>query len=129
MTEKKKVLGRGISSLIRKTPTAANQVKPEASSAPRATFASAAPKEIEKLSGVLEVPISSIRINPRQPRKYFETKGIEELCKSIKVSGVLQPLVVRQLKEGYELIAGERRLRASKLAGLKRVPIFFTQIV
>lgn len=71
----------------------------------------------------MEVAIAEIRINPRQPRKHFAQAHIEELAASIRVSGVIQPLIVRQAYPGYELIAGERRLRASKLAGLTKVPV------
>ena len=70
-----------------------------------------------------EASVDSILPNPRQPRTVFDDEGIEELANSIKEHGVLQPLVVRPRGEGYELIAGERRLRAAKMAGLKKVPI------
>lgn len=71
-----------------------------------------------------DVPVGSISPNPRQPRKDFDSDTLSELAMSIKEHGVLQPLVVRQIGESkYELIAGERRLRAAKLAGLRRVPI------
>lgn len=67
--------------------------------------------------------MSQIRINPRQPRKHFSQAHLAELAASIKESGVIQPLIVRKAYPGYELIAGERRLRASKLAGLSKVPV------
>ncbi len=68
--------------------------------------------------------ISTIAPNRNQPRTHFEPGALQELAESIKLHGVLQPLVVRPLREGaYELIAGERRLRAAQLAGLKEVPI------
>ncbi len=71
-----------------------------------------------------EVAIEDIVPNPRQPRTTFEDAALRELASSIKEYGVLNPLTVRLLSEGkYELIAGERRLRASKLAGLKTVPV------
>lgn len=75
-------------------------------------------------SGTNEVPVSAIVPNRRQPRTVFDQLAVEELAESIRQVGVLQPLVVRPLSEGvYELIAGERRLRASKLAGLDSVPV------
>jgi ParB family transcriptional regulator, chromosome partitioning protein len=75
-------------------------------------------------SSILEVPISAITPNRRQPRTYFKQEAVEELAASIREVGILQPLVVRPLGQNrYELIAGERRLRASKLAGLKQVPV------
>jgi ParB family chromosome partitioning protein len=71
-----------------------------------------------------EVPADAIVPNPRQPRTTFSDETLDELAASIREFGILQPLVVRPLAEGqYELIAGERRLRAAKLAGLKTVPI------
>ena len=70
----------------------------------------------------VEIPIAEIRKNPYQPRKEFDEKALRELADSIKLHGIFTPLLVRQSVQGYELIAGERRLRAAKLAGLQRVP-------
>ena len=71
-----------------------------------------------------EVPLDAISPNPRQPRTTFEDAALRELAASVAQYGVLNPLTVRVLSEGrYELIAGERRLRASRLAGLKSVPV------
>ena len=72
---------------------------------------------------VLEVPVSSVRENPRQPRQHFSASDLEDLIGSIKEHGLLQPLVVTRAGNGYELIAGERRLRASRTLGLKTVPV------
>ena len=69
------------------------------------------------------VSVADIQANPFQPRKEFDAEALEELMNSVKEYGVLQPLLVRKLLHGYELIAGERRLRASKLAGLEKVPV------
>ncbi len=71
---------------------------------------------------VLYVPIGSVRPNPNQPRRYFDEAALQELSESIRQYGILQPLTVRRSASGYELIAGERRLRAAKLAGLREVP-------
>ena len=71
---------------------------------------------------VLHLPINSIHPNPNQPRRYFEEAALKELSESIQQYGILQPLTVRRSAVGYELIAGERRLRAAKLAGLCEVP-------
>ena len=72
----------------------------------------------------LEVDINSIQPNRKQPRTYFDEEALSELAASIKEVGVMQPPVVRELADGrYELIMGERRLRASKLAGLKTIPV------
>ena len=69
-----------------------------------------------------DIAIKDIRTNPYQPRKTFDKQALEELAASIKEHGIFQPLLVRKSLNGYELIAGERRLRASKIAGLKEVP-------
>ena len=74
-----------------------------------------------------ELPVSAIRPNSRQPRSSFPEAGIRELAASIKEVGILQPLVVRPTPGGFELIAGERRLRAAKEAGLERVPVLIRQ--
>ncbi len=72
----------------------------------------------------LEVDINSVLPNSKQPRTYFDEEALQELAASIKEVGVMQPPVVRELPDGrYELIMGERRLRASKLAGLKTIPV------
>jgi len=77
--------------------------------------------EVPKNSEVLEIPLGSIKVNPYQPRKSFDQKSLEELSHSIKEDGLLQPIVVKEDIDGYILIAGERRLRASKLAKLKTI--------
>ena len=71
---------------------------------------------------VLLLPAADIRPNPRQPRQVFEEAGLRELAASIRRHGILQPLTVRRMPEGWELIAGERRLRAARMAGLETVP-------
>jgi ParB family chromosome partitioning protein len=74
-----------------------------------------------------ELPVSAIRPNSRQPRSGFPEAGIRELAASIQEVGILQPLVVRPAPGGFELIAGERRLRAAKQAGLEQVPVLIRQ--
>ena len=71
---------------------------------------------------VVFLPAKSIRPNPAQPRKVFSPEALDELADSIRRHGILQPLSVRRVGTGYELIAGERRLRAAKLAGISDVP-------
>ncbi|MDD3920508.1 MAG: ParB/RepB/Spo0J family partition protein [Eubacteriales bacterium] len=78
-------------------------------------------KQPEKRS-LIQVPIGDIRPNPNQPRKAFSDDTIEELADSIRQVGIIQPLVVRRIEGGYELVAGERRLRACKLIGMEAVP-------
>jgi len=70
----------------------------------------------------IELPIDSISPNPQQPRKDFDARALHDLSASLKQSGVLQPVVVRRLGEGYQLVVGERRWRAAKLAGITRIP-------
>ena len=74
------------------------------------------------------VPIADIRPNPRQPRRYFNEAKIAELAKSIQNQGILQPLLVRKVKKGYELILGERRFRAAQRAGLERIPVIVKEV-
>ncbi len=74
-----------------------------------------------------ELPVSAIRPNSRQPRTSFPEAGIRELAASMREVGILQPLVVRPTPGGFELIAGERRLRAAKEAGMERVPVLIRQ--
>ena len=77
---------------------------------------------------VRSVLVETIQANRFQPRKTFHDESLEELAASIREFGVLQPLLVRPLQEGFELVAGERRLRASKLAGLAEVPVIAREI-
>jgi ParB family transcriptional regulator, chromosome partitioning protein len=71
---------------------------------------------------VQELSVDAIHANPNQPRKDFETNALKDLSASLKQSGVLQPVVVRRAGQGYQLIVGERRWRAAKLAGIERIP-------
>ena len=80
-----------------------------------------------KIETANEAPIAKITENQYQPRTFFDDEKLEDLANSIKEHGIIQPLVVRETSKGYELIAGERRLRAAKIAGLKKVPISITK--
>jgi len=71
---------------------------------------------------VVEIPLAQLRPNPYQPRKTFDETAIRELADSIKEHGVIQPIIVREVVKGYEIIAGERRFRASQLGGLPTIP-------
>ena len=99
-------LGRGLEALI----PSGEVVDEEGRAGPRPT-------------GALYIRIDSIRPNPDQPRRAFETVALQELADSIREHGILQPLLVRERAGGYELVAGERRLRAALLAGLREVPV------
>ncbi|MFZ2959327.1 MAG: ParB/RepB/Spo0J family partition protein [Candidatus Ozemobacteraceae bacterium] len=70
------------------------------------------------------VPLSRIKANPKQPRKIFDQKSIEELAQSIRANGVLQPILVRRRGEMFEIISGERRFRAAQLARIRRIPAY-----
>ncbi|MGH7352961.1 MAG: ParB/RepB/Spo0J family partition protein [Candidatus Rokuibacteriota bacterium] len=80
---------------------------------------SSTPVEEESL---VEIPVDRISVNPNQPRKTFDFNSLKELSESIRTSGVIQPIIVRREGDGYQLIAGERRWRAARQAGLQRVP-------
>ncbi|WBB30866.1 ParB/RepB/Spo0J family partition protein [Parvimonas micra] len=95
---KKKGLGRGLSSLLKEEDFITDE-------------------------NLLTVDLDKLKAREDQPRKNFDDDSLEELANSIKADGVIQPIVVRKVGEKYEIIAGERRFRASKLAGLEKVPI------
>lgn len=80
-------------------------------------------KSIDDLDNVHQIKINDIIPNRFQPRKIFNNDSLEELSASIQEYGVIQPLIVRAMENGFELVAGERRLRASKMAGLRQVPV------
>jgi len=109
--EKRKALGKGLSALLPSRPTSA---------APTPAVA-APPPEPENPT---TLPITQIHTNPSQPRTIFNADKIEELAQSIRANGIIQPLIVRRMgPDKYELIAGERRLRAAKQASLETVPV------
>ncbi len=84
-----------------------------------------APRELGK---IVDVPICSIIANPNQPRKVFDTNELTKLAKSISQDGIIQPLTIRKNEAGFELVSGERRLRAAKMAGFKHVPCVLVDI-
>jgi len=96
----RKALGRGISAII-----------PDVSSILD-----------HRASPLVEIELDHLSANPSQPREEFDPKALEELSKSIKEKGLLQPVVVRSVNDGFQLIVGERRARAARLAGLKKIP-------
>ena len=111
--DKKRGLGMGLGALI---PTAS-----ETPAAPAAVVATSA--LVSTLGAVYaELPITDITPNPRQPRTVFDEDALNELVHSIKEIGLLQPIVVRRVGDAFELVAGERRWRASQLAGLSVIP-------
>lgn len=87
-----------------------------------------AAQTVRELGKVVEIPVGSIFPNPDQPRKNFNTEELTKLAKSISQDGIVQPLTVRRREGGYELVSGERRLRAAKLAGFRSVPCVVVDI-
>ncbi len=77
---------------------------------------------------IVELPVNELRPNPYQPRTVFDEDALNELAESIKENGVIQPIIVKKSIKGYDVIAGERRLRASKIAGLKTIPAIIRQL-
>ena len=108
--KQRKALGRGLSALLppRAAPAAVHQT-------PEPVLTGSGPQ-------IASIAITNIQPNPLQPRSVFDAMRLEELSKSIETHGIIQPLLVRRHGSSYELIAGERRLRAAKLAGLVEVP-------
>jgi len=84
--------------------------------------------DLEGKEGALYCTLDEIQVNPYQPRTVFDQEKIEELTRSIKEKGVIQPLLVRKVGGGYQLVAGERRLRAAKKAGLEKIPVVVREI-
>jgi len=80
-------------------------------------------KQEEKVSEQRSLPLTSIQADPEQPRRYFDAAALQELADSIKEHGVIQPIIVTPKDGGYEIVAGERRYRASKLAGITEIPV------
>lgn len=127
-------LGRGLGALISHhapavhapvaAPVAAPAAAPAAPTAAAASVAPVAPVAADPHHTIFDVPVAEISRSPWQPRHTFDEEALHELAESIKANGVIQPLVCRKNAEGrYELIAGERRLRASIEAGIAKVPI------
>ncbi len=114
-------LGRGLGSLIpQKIPSSS---KKSSSNSSNESIKNEDNVIIDDKNRIIDVDVSKIKPNTLQPRKRFDDSHIDELAESIKTYGIIQPLVVQKADKGYELIAGERRLRASKKAGLKTVPV------
>lgn len=116
MAVKRSGLGKGLDSLI-----------PDNKSSKMVKKTVEAPKAPENVSGQIMMKINEVEPNREQPRKNFEEDALLELADSIKQFGVLQPLIVQKKKDYYEIIAGERRWRAAKLAGVKEIPIIIKE--
>jgi len=115
----KSVLGKGLASLLPGSSSSA-----PLGGAPAGASASEAPGlNRDRHPGIAVLDVNEIKANEFQPRRDFDSQALEELAQSIRENGLIQPLVVRKTANHFELIAGERRLRACKIAGLKMVPV------
>lgn len=115
--QKKEMLGKGIRSLLQGIDSEMKN--------PEGTLKT---EVVEKTTAMFKVPIGQIEVNPRQPRQDFDEQALQELAASIRIHDIIQPLTVARIApDRYQLIAGERRLRASKIAGLKEVPVFIRE--
>lgn len=115
--QNKEALGKGIRSLLQSIDadlkTGAGTLKPAV---------------VETATGIMRIPIDIIDANPKQPRRYFDDQGLQELAASIKLHDIIQPITVTRMPSGrYRLISGERRLRAAKLAELNDIPAYIRQ--
>ena len=109
MENKKRALGRGLEQLF-------NNENLDVAKLEQTIYETATNEEI------IDIELSELRPNPYQPRKVFDDEALKELSASIKEHGVFQPIIIKKSIKGYEIIAGERRVRASKLAGLDKIP-------
>ncbi len=109
MEQKKKALGRGLEQLFSSEVLDFDAFEDNI-------------MENAKENDIVQIPVNDIRSNPYQPRRSFDQEALDELATSIKNYGVFQPIIVKKSIKGYDLVAGERRLRASKLAGLDTIP-------
>lgn len=109
METKKRALGRGLEDLF-------NSDNLDLETVEKKIYEGATNEEI------VELNLNDLRPNPYQPRKVFDDEALNELASSIKEHGVFQPIIVKKSIKGYDIIAGERRFRASKLAGLEKIP-------
>lgn len=110
MQEKRRALGRGLEQLFNDE------------SLDFDTFEETIIEDAKSKNEIVDISIDELRANPYQPRKNFDENALNELAMSIKEHGVFQPIIVKKSIKGYEIIAGERRFRASKIAGMKTIP-------
>lgn len=111
---KKRALGKGLDALLSPRATAVTRPSANVLQVPAAT--------------PTKLPIERVHPNPLQPRTVFHQQALDELSQSIRANGIIQPLIVRRVDDNIQLVAGERRLRAAKLAGLTEVPVVFAEI-
>jgi ParB family chromosome partitioning protein len=117
--ENRRALGKGLSALLPSRHGTATQAPPAPASASEPTPPS---------MGAFSIPIAKIDANPQQPRSVFEAERLQQLAQSIQENGIIQPLIVRRKADRFELVAGERRWRAAKIAGLADVPVILQDV-
>lgn len=133
MAEKKARLGRGLAELLGESPpppapeTSPSEGRNEPGASATGAVTSAVEQHRQEPStpqvGILELPIASLRPNPRQPRRDIDLESLQELAESMRALGIVQPIIARRVGADYEIIAGERRWRAARLAGFTVVPV------
>ena len=129
--KKAKGLGKGLDALfgdVEVTPVKSANKKESSKQAKADTAAKKSDETEASQGGVLNIDINDIKPNTGQPRKHFDEEKLEELASSIQQHGLIQPIVLRKLKTGYEIVAGERRWRACRIVGLKEVPCIVKEL-
>jgi ParB family chromosome partitioning protein len=119
--EKRSRLGRGLNSLLSSTQESVPGAMPDASTDTTPNPNDTSPT-VAGQAELREIEVRLVKPNPHQPRRHFDQSALASLAQSIKVAGILQPIVVSPQEDHYELIAGERRLKAAKLAGFEKIP-------
>ena len=110
MRDKKRAMGRGLGAILNAETKAVQTIEDSGAK--------------DLVGGIMEIPIEDIYPNPNQPRTYFDEKALQELSESIKALGIIQPITLKKEGDKFLIISGERRYRASKLAGLKSIPAY-----
>ena len=124
----KKVLGRGLGAFFPEYNSDESGEQNKESAPKKEGVEKTIADPVERVNIVLNVPVDHIRANPHQPRKEFDEERLEELAESLKTHGLIQPITVRYIGEKrFELISGERRLRAAKLGGLEEIPAYIRE--
>jgi ParB family chromosome partitioning protein len=116
-SQKKNVLGRGLSALIPKQPRIEVPIRGDAIG-----------RDTGEIGIIASVDVARVQTNPFQPRTDFDQSALEELKQSIVEKGVIQPITVRRVAEGYQIVSGERRFRAAQLAKLKQIPAYIISV-
>ncbi|WP_295122138.1 ParB/RepB/Spo0J family partition protein [uncultured Chitinophaga sp.] len=114
---KKEALGKGIRSLLQNIDTDLKQ-----------TSNALGEQVVAQATGIERIPLDQIEVNPKQPRRDFDEQALQELSHSIKLHDIIQPITVARVGKKFQLISGERRMRASKIAGLKDIPAYIRQV-